>query len=670
MYVKSVMQNPPKSKLWSTAVFVSRASAMCLFLTVVGCDGFWSFGNGSERGLQKFASANAFKSYLAEQVESEGSWWRDVVDVGAPMMAPQPGPAPLTDPAAGAPADSEAAQAVPDVGQGAGNFSTTNIQEAGVDESDVVKNDGTYLYILDSDELKIVRAVPADDMAIVSTITLPGRTEELYLRNDTIVAIGSQRVYDSRQGQFPLLTRTNRRGSDTVTVVTIVDVNDRSAPTVVATIEAEASLNTSRLIGSKLHIVLSVWPNLPDISEIEPLPFANPIVTARVSDLIPDITVVITDGESMTRDLLKWENLYYPVEPNGYEATTVVTIDVDSPADPVNSVGVLAEADITYVSSRALYVTNTEFDYEQQDRETTDIHKFDFRKSGAAYAGSGSIPGRLLNRFSVGEYKGYLRAATTVGHVSRSGSNGASNNIYVLAEERGELVIVGGLEGIAPGERIYSARFIGDRGFLVTFKKVDPLFTFDLSKPTDPRVVGELKVPGYSDYIHPLGDNHLLTIGKDALDVGDFAWYQGVQVSIFDVTDFANPWRVDVEIVGDRGTESEALRNPHAFNYSASRDILAVPMTISEVPDGQDYGPSAYGDPVFDGLCLYRVTAEEGIEPIARIATTSQDDGYLTWSAWTRGIFIGDYVYAVTDSAVQAAHLDDLTVTPYRLPLK
>ena len=139
----------------------------------------------------------------------------------------------------------------------------------------------------------------------------------------------------------------------------------------------------------------------------------------------------------------------------------------------------------------------------------------------------------------------------------------------MLGEEDGELVIFGRLEGIAPGEQIYSARFIGSRGFLVTFKKVDPLFTFDLTDPADPQVVGELKVPGYSDYIHPLGENHLLTIGKYAVEDGDMVWYQGVQISVFDVTDFADPVQVDVEIVGDRGTESEALENPHAFNYFA-----------------------------------------------------------------------------------------------------
>jgi uncharacterized secreted protein with C-terminal beta-propeller domain len=134
-----------------------------------------------------------------------------------------------------------------------------------------------------------------------------------------------------------------------------------------------------------------------------------------------------------------------------------------------------------------------------------------------------------------------------------------SNNVYVLGSEGGELKIVGRVEGIAPGESIYSARFMGVRGFLVTFVKVDPLFTLDLSDPAAPRVVGELKVPGYSDYLHPMGENHLLGMGKDALADGDMTWYQGVQISLFDVGDLADPQRVDVETVGARGTRTRSI---------------------------------------------------------------------------------------------------------------
>jgi hypothetical protein len=281
------------------------------------------------------------------------------------------------------------------------------------------------------------------------------------------------------------------------------------------------------------------------------------------------------------------------------------------------------------------------------------------------------VPGRLLNRFSLGEKDGYLRTATTISASWVGGVETPSQNgIYVLGQDGDKLSVMGKIEGIAPGERIYAARFIGPRGFLVTFRQVDPLYTLDLSDPTAPRVVGELKVPGYSDYIHPLGDNHLLTIGKDAVETGENAGlYQGVQISVFDVTDFANPQRVDVEIIGDRGTESEALSDPHAFNYFAPAEMLVVPMTIAEgaAPDSA----WSYGEWAFSGFCMFGVTPEGGIEPVARVSSPSasaSESLYASW--WGRGVFMGDHVYVVTRSEVQALPLADMGADPMALSLE
>jgi len=615
--------------LWKAlllAVVVSVVSSGCME---------WPPGESGVAKLRKFASAAGFKQYLANQITAERSrnWW-NIGFEAADGSLPQPSaPRPL---GTSAPADD--------------GFSTTNIQEVGLDESDVVKNDGTYLYILGSHQVRIVRAVPADDMQIVSTVELPSQAAELYLRNDKLIALGSGHDWE---------THTD------ITTITIVDVTDRSAPAVQATIEAQGSLITSRLISSKLHLVMSMWPTLR-LGER-----GLPVLVSNTDALLPDITVTLGDGKSETRNLVGWDDLYHPVDPDGYHVTAVVTLNVDAPDEPRRSVGVMANAGTVYVSTEAMYLTDTDYNHMGEIRETTDIYKFDLEEDGAVPAGAGSVPGRVLNRFSLGEHQGHLRIATTIGHVSRSGENDAINNVYVLGPEKGELVIVGKVEGVAPGERIYAARFLGDRGFLVTFKKVDPLFTLDLSDPASPRVVGELKVPGYSDYIHPLGDNHLLTIGKDAVDMGDFAWYQGVQISVFDVTEFADPQLVDAEVVGDRGTESEALHNPHAFTFFAPVDMLAVPMTIAGEA-GQE--PSDFGVPIFQGLCLFRVTTEGGIEPVVRIATEFVENlphwGYWRGYDWVRGIFIGDHVYAVTSSVVYALPLGDLGDTPQRLILE
>ena len=568
-------------------------------LVLVGC---WEspFLAGNVAGLETFNSPEAFKQYLAEQVHARrttgfGPWGYGgggqgtsfpmptgdvVVDaVPAPMMAPDMDMAPLAQ----------------GYSAGTGDYSTTNIQEEGVDEGDVVKNDADYLYILNADQgpqgrLRIIRAVPVDDMEIVSTVTLPGTPSSLYLRGDTLVALG-------------------RSSGDTI--VTVLDVTDRGVPIIVATVELEGGLMTSRLIGSSLHLVVQANPTLPSTDD------EAAILNANYDDLVPALSVTDAKQRTTTRTLVEWQSFYRPFNPDGYHITAVVTLNVDHPSEPVRSVGVMGDAGTIYASLEALYVTDGTYDNLGNMREITDIYKFALNDDGATLVGVGSIPGRLLNRFSLGEHRGYLRAATTTDHVRRGGGD-AANHVYVVAEEDGRLNIVGRIENIAPGEQLHSARFIGDRGFLVTFKKVDPLFTLDLSDPRAPVVKGELKVPGYSDYIHLLGQDHLLTIGKDAVDMGAYALYQGVQLSVFDVGDFSNPRQVDAEIVGDRGTESEALTEPHAFNYFEPARMLAVPMRILD-----DAGPDpwARGTWTFEGLCLFHVTPKDGITQIGRIST-------------------------------------------------
>ena len=673
MRTNRTLQNRVTLKWSSAGLTWSCALVIAAGLASTGCEGYWfssggnatdlnnsSSGGSSAADLNKFDSEGAFKEYLAVQVEEEPSRWELAYQDPDFVAAVEP-EAPAGD-----------ADADLDVWEAEADFSTTNIQEDGVDESDVVKSDGTYLYILSSNRVNIVRAVPADEMELVATVELSVAPQELYLRNDTLVAVGNRPDNYQLEPWDVALETSESAGSDhRGTVVTIVDVSDRSAPLIVATIEAEGWLNTSRLIGSKLHLVLSAWPTLPPTLETAPaLPADNAIVTADVDDLLPDLTVTMANEKSTTRNLVEWRDFYRPGDPDGYQMTTVVTIDVDAPGEPVRSVGILANAGVVYVSPRALYITDIEFDRSGDPRVTTDIYKFDLHEDGAVLAGVGRIPGRLHNRFSMGEYQGYLRTATTLGRRSPSGQRERTNNLYVLAQENRELVVVGSLEDIAPGERVYSARFIGDRGFLVTSMRVSPLFTLDLSDPLSPKAVGEFTVPGYSEYIHPLGENHLLTIGKDAVELGDWAVYQGVQISVFDVTDFAAPQLVDAEIVGDRGTESEALYNPHAFNYFASQDMLAVPMVIAELSESESDDPWAKGDPVFAGLLLYRITTDEGVEPIARMASGPEDDIYRYWGSWMRGIFIGDYIYAVTDAAVMAAPLNAPSVSPFQLPLE
>ncbi|MFY0539424.1 beta-propeller domain-containing protein [Nannocystis pusilla] len=180
----------------------------------------------------------------------------------------------------------------------------------------------------------------------------------------------------------------------------------------------------------------------------------------------------------------------------------------------------------------------------------------------------------------------------------------------MLSEHGSQLVELGRVDNLAPSEDIRSVRFRGDIGFVVTFKKTDPLFVLDLADPAAPSIKGELKIPGYSTYMHLMDDDHLLTMGYDADDQGDFAWFQGLQLQVIDVADLAHPEVLDKEVIGTRGSTSDAATDHLAFTYFKARDLLAVPMTICEGGSGGDYGDIM----TFSGLLVYRVTVDGGFE--------------------------------------------------------
>ena len=633
-------------------------------------------GTSLTPGLEKFSSAQDMEQYLRDQY----NWQRNNGYGGG---TPRGG---LGLGLFGAPLAAEADTAN-DGGSQDDGYSTTNVQEAGVDEGDIVKNDDTYLYIAHTpqpafiplfvafdgeapeiaaaaigtagdlsgspdSELRIVRAVPATNMAVESRLTVPGAVHELYLRGDALVT---------------LATKWNEGDQ---THVSIIDVSDRTKPTIVKTIVVEGSLTTSRVIDERLHLIVQLYPNVRDVLETDVKGDAEESI-ATLDVMLPDVTITNGDGTPDVSNVVDWNDVYRPLSPAGCMMTVVLSIHLDDLSQPPQKTAIVGYTDTVYCSSQALYLAHTGWVFDgNQSSERTVIAKLELRDEGTVHVGSGEVPGWLLNRFSLSEHKGYLRVATTTGQSWFGDRQVSSNNVYVLGQREDELAVMGQVTGLAPGEQIYAARFLGDRGFLVTYERVDPLFTLDLSDPTNPTVVGELKIPGYSDYLHPLGENHLLAIGKDTLDDGSTAWYQGVQISIFDVSDFANPTRLDVETIGNRGTESQALRDPHAFNYFASAEMLALPINLVE---GGSDNPWSYGAQTFDGLYLYDIDTTDGITYLGRVPLRDVS-GALPCACggtdWTRGVFIGDYVYGVADDLVRAVPQADVNAAPVELALE
>lgn len=301
------------------------------------------------------------------------------------------------------------------------------------------------------------------------------------------------------------------------------------------------------------------------------------------------------------------------------------------------------------------------------------MHKFRLREdvAGSLYEGSGIVKGRVLNQFSMGEYEGRLQIATTSGRLPGP----TENTVAVLEPRDGRLEVVGLLDGLAPNEDIRAVRFNGDLAFIVTFKKTDPLFVIDLSDPTAPVVKGELKIPGFSTYLHFLDKTHLLTIGFDADDQGSFAWFQGVMLQVFDVTDIAKPSLLHKEVIGTRGTASEAAMDHLAFNYFAPKKWLAVPMVVCEGGSGGNFGYTM----TFNGLMVYEVTIEEGFRYLGGIphdVAVNPDyyGGCGTWwsqssSTVKRSVFLDDYALSVALDALKFSRVEDLEHPVAEIPL-
>jgi uncharacterized secreted protein with C-terminal beta-propeller domain len=309
--------------------------------------------------------------------------------------------------------------------------------------------------------------------------------------------------------------------------------------------------------------------------------------------------------------------------------------------------------------------------------QKTVVNKFHFSGGEITFAGAGIVPGTILNQFSMDEYKENFRIATTVEtgytEMGQVPTNRSTNNVYVLDKD---MKLVGSLEGIAPDEKIYSVRFMGDKGYMVTFKYVDPLFVLDLSDATNPQILGKLKIPGYSDYLHPIDETHLLGIGKDVNELEDaekvhsqgavyYTAVKGIKMAIFDVSDVTNPIELAKYTIGDRGTESEALNNHKAILFDKEKELLVFPITIVENKTGSsDY----YGqEQSFQGAVVMNVSLTNGFSERGRITHVTNEEelkrGYYydSTSIIRRSLFMDNALYTLSDKMLKTNNLSDLS---------
>ncbi len=616
------------------------------------------------------------------------------------------------------------AEAGGDDGGGGGDsptdWSDTNVQEEGVDEPDMVKTDGDYMYIAHGRVLDIVDSWPAEDAELVSRVDIGGTPSGLFLEGDKALVISQVWQYDYDEGgdkdepEHPEGDRESYQegtgevpawddGTDAYyrysTRLTVVDVSDRAEPVVVREIDLEGYYSDARRIGDDVYVVSNTWASMPnelweiawsddwpeldyDAEEAE----REAIMSLMRTAIRPQVEAVVGDMSlarllpEMASDggapelLSDCTDIYHPPEDSSPSVLSLTHVDLGDDGQSISSVGLMADGWEVYASEDHLYVAQTSWWWwgwwDDMDNElSTVIHRFDLEAGESTYSASGKVPGWLLNSYSMGEHEGYLRVATTdLGWWGETETEPA-NRVVVLEEQDGVLETVGEVDGIAPNEQIYSCRFMGDVGYMVTFERVDPLFTLDLSDPTDPSVIGELKVTGYSSYLHPAGEDHLLSVGMEADEDG---WTTGFAVSLFDISDLSDPTLADrIVVESDDWSYSESLWDPHAFTYH--RDTLAVPLYTYDYDDGSgewdDFSGLMVVDTDLEGGALTEIGRVDHDDIADATECPTLDSGEDDWyddcydgggySWMRRSVVIEDWLYSVSNMGIAVSPLTE-----------
>jgi uncharacterized secreted protein with C-terminal beta-propeller domain len=296
-----------------------------------------------------------------------------------------------------------------------------------------------------------------------------------------------------------------------------------------------------------------------------------------------------------------------------------------------------------------------------KEMEKTIVHKIEINAGKIEYKTAGEVPGRVLNQFSMDENNGYFRIATTTGNWQLE----TSNHMYVLDSG---LKVVGKVEDLAPGERIYSVRFMGSKAYMVTFRQVDPLFVIDLSNPRNPQVLGFLKIPGFSNYLHPYDDTHLIGIGRDATEQGRTL---GLKLSLFDVSDFSNPKELSNYIIGDSwSTNSEAINEHKAFLFDKEKNLLVIPVSesSSETIIDEDTGKRTWKWNYWQGAYVFNLDLS-GFElkgKVSHFSETNETDDEDHWPRYDyaaqvrRSLYMDDVLYTISTKFVKMNDLNDI----------
>ncbi len=584
----------------------------------------------------RFGTAGAFRRFLRDSVSRSGR-------LGMKFRAPG--------------TIATIGDAAPTAGGGATTgHSTTNVQVAGVDEADIVETDGKTLYVLSRGELLTLDATDPSAPKILSRTSVDGSPLGAYLDGTRLTVVSSVWLpATTNAGATGKLVPTLiARGSSQVQVTTY-DVSNLAKPTVAGTTKVDGWYSDSRMVDGKLYLVVqndllsgvgySGGIALANARLAAPAFNARKLADAPIESLLPSYETTVTgaDGKPTTSKglLVQPESILQPASGDDPNLLSVAVLDTrGGSAQPLATTGLLGTyASTIHVSGDQLYLFSPTWD--DSGVSSTNITQLSLKGNDLSLVATGHVDGTLINQYAADAHDGTLRIATTDWR-----SEGQTNALYVLKADAGKLGVIGSIENIAPGESLYSARFDGDRAYLVTFEQVDPLFAIDLSNPTAPKIAGELKVPGFSRFLQPVGAGYLLGIGREVDPTTNQT--QDIKISLFDVRDLSKPTLLDTATITNPGANwswSAAEWDPHAFGWFPEIDTLAIPVSGSVVTKTDaDGNPTEWA--TRSALDVFHLDVNAGASALDPIGAVSHDSDVM------RSVRIGDVLYSIADQDV------------------
>lgn len=536
------------------------------------------------------------------------------------------------------------------------SFTGTNVQVQGVDEPDRVKTDGTHLFVSTQNSVSIINAYPPNSTAVLSTLSFP---------NTSVLGL---EIAENR-----LMVINQQSGGTPKVELLLYDTTDLYSPRMIQNVSIPGSYVAARLANGYVYAVIQqpsyIFNSQGNATAVMPMASEGGVET----ELTPSSVYYTPNAAQIS---------YY---------TMIPSVNMSSGKESVISVLTGPSATV-YVSTSNVYVVYTNYlDVYDVDgipgnawtggvitpqlvvqAQNSTVLRASYSNGNVTVAKAGVVPGTVLNQFSMDEYNGHFRIATSR-FAMVNGATTMSDDVYVLNPD---MTQVSALKNIAPGENIYAVRFVGETGYVVTYQQIDPLFVISFKDIVNPVILSALKVSGYSDYLHPLPGGYLIGVGKDSVPAsnGNFSYYLGLKLSLFRVFDNGTSVQVSKMLIGDRGTDSPVLSDHLAFTFDSTRNITVIPLTLYVVSGNQTEGGGipAYGDPVWQGVYVIKVTPS-GFTLLGKVsqypAGQNFGDSANSNLQIDRSIIIGDYLYTVSQGAVMVSGLASFsTVAMVQLP--